>query len=46
MVVAVVVVALFCVLDEFFAFVLLGVVSLLLAKRLAGKNVSNMACFV
>jgi len=29
-----------------FAFVVLGLVSSVLAKRLAGKNVSEMTCFV
>jgi len=29
-----------------FAFIVLGLVSSVLAKRLAGKNVSKMTCFV
>ena len=31
---------------ELFAFVVLGLVSLVYAKRLAGKNVSEVTCFV
>ena len=30
----------------FFAFIVFGIVCLVLAKRLTGKNVSEMACFV